>query len=112
MLQPYCPPLSLPDSLPSSAGAAGVIASGANASATRANQVALGSSASTYTFAGIGSAASSAAQSGDVGFVTSDAGGNLALSDFGPNDILALDNALRRDRRDARAGIATAMAMG
>jgi hypothetical protein len=62
--------------------------------------------------AGIGSAASRAAQSGATAFVTSDAAGNLALADFGPGDIGRLDSAMRIDRRDARDGIAAAAALG
>ena len=62
--------------------------------------------------AGIASDASRAAQSGDVGFVTSDTAGNLAVTDFGPGDLAALDRQMRIDRRDARAGIAAATAMG
>jgi len=90
---------------------AGSVAIGDGAVATRAGQVALGSAGSTYTMAGIGSAASLAAQSGPTRFVTSDASGNLALSNFGPEDFDRLDRTLRRDRRDAQAGIAAAVAM-
>jgi autotransporter adhesin len=90
---------------------AGSVAIGAGAVAGSAGQVALGSSGSTYTLAGIGSAASAAAQSGPTRFTTSDAAGNLALSDFGPGDIAQLDRVIRSDRRDSRAGIAAAVAM-
>lgn len=94
------------------ATAAGAVAIGENAVATRPGQIALGSTGSTYTLAGIGSAESRAAQVGAVRYVTSDDTGNLALADFGPVDIARLGDDLLRDRRDARAGIAAAMAMG
>jgi hypothetical protein len=45
---------------------------------TRANQVVVGTATNTYTLAGVTSAASLAAQSGPVSFVTSDGAGNLA----------------------------------
>jgi autotransporter adhesin len=94
------------------ATAAGAVAIGENAVADRPGQVALGSTGSTYTLAGIGSAASRAAQSGPLNYVTSDAAGNLALSDFGPNDLALIRFDLDRVRRDARSGTAAAMAMG
>ena len=94
------------------AGADGSVAIGRGAVATRVDQVALGSAASTYTMSGIASDASRAAQSGATGFVTSDASGNLAVADFGPGDIAALDRTMRIDRRDAREGIAAAAALG
>jgi hypothetical protein len=49
-------------------------------SALRANQQSFGTAVNTYTMAGITSAASLAAQSGPVQFVTSDANGNLATT--------------------------------
>lgn len=94
------------------ASGAGAVAIGENAVATRPGQIALGSAASTYTMPGIASPASVAAQSGQTGYVTSDASGNLAVGRFGPGDIAQLDFDLRRDRRDARAGVAAAAALG
>lgn len=47
-----------------------------------------------------------------MGYVTSDASGNLALSDFGPADLDQIRYDLNRDSHDARSGIAAAMAMG
>jgi trimeric autotransporter adhesin len=94
------------------AAAAGSVAIGEGAVATRAGQVSLGATGSTYTLAGIGSAASRAAQSGDTRYVTSDAAGNLALSDLGPGALTQLDYQMRVDRREMRRGIATAVAIG
>ncbi|MBU2418650.1 MAG: YadA-like family protein, partial [Alphaproteobacteria bacterium] len=79
---------------------------------SRPGQVALGGAGSTYTLAGIGSTASRAAQSGDTRYVTADAGGNLALADFGPAAIDQLDRQMRADRQETRRGIATAIAIG
>lgn len=62
------------------ASANGAMAIGHNVQATRANQVVLGTTANTYTMAGITSAASKAAQSGPTQLVTSDSGGNLATT--------------------------------
>ncbi len=45
---------------------------------TRADQISLGTSASTYTAAGIGTAASRATQSGALQVLTTDANGNIA----------------------------------
>lgn len=116
-----------------SASGANSVAIGGGATATRAGQVVLGTAASTYTAPGLGSAASSAAQSGTTRFVTGDGAGNLGYSPFGPTDIAALgtrtagleaaqaalggrvDSLLdlaRIDRRDARKGIAAAVAIG
>ena len=53
---------------------------GFGATATQANQQMFGTATNTYTMAGIGSAASKAAQSGPTQIVTADAGGNLATS--------------------------------
>ncbi len=83
----------------SSAFGQGAVASGRNstaigagASATRDNQVAIGTGASTYTAAGVTSAASRAAQSGSTQFVTTDSNGNLANSAYGPQDIAGLNS--------------------
>ena len=71
--------------------------------------------------AGIASAASRIAQSGDTQFVTSDASGNLATSAYGPSNIAALDGRvstleasvgrLQRDMRGAYQGTAIALAL-
>lgn len=84
--------------------------------------VVLGSSSSTYSAPGLGSAASQAAQSGPTYFVTSDSAGNLAYSSVGPADVMALTArvgtvegqvaALEFDLRRANGGIAAAMALG
>src|SRR5262249_18892094 len=63
---------------------------GAGASATAVNQMAFGTASNTYRLPGITSAASLAAQSGPTSFVTSDAGGNLATTNFGPQNIAGL----------------------
>ena len=65
---------------------------GRGAVTTRASQVAIGTGASTYTLAGLPSAASLAAQVGPTRFVTTDASGNLAASSFGPDSIGALSS--------------------
>jgi autotransporter adhesin len=62
------------------ARADGAVAIGNGAEATRTNQFAFGTTANTYTMAGIGSAASRAAQTGPTQIVTSDGGGNLATA--------------------------------
>jgi autotransporter adhesin len=91
------------------------VAIGAGATTTQANQIALGTEQNTYRLAGIGSAQSSAAQTGPVRFVTSDASGNLALSTFDPGNIdariLAANYQIESVRREARQGIAAAMTM-
>jgi hypothetical protein len=103
-----------------SAGFANSVAIGNGAAATRANQISTGTASSTYTMAGITSAASRSAQSGPTQIVTSDASGNLAtqsLSDFGVatrQDIAAINNQLydltNRTNR-AFTGVAMAFAM-
>ena len=65
---------------------------GVGGATTRANQVAVGSATSTYTLAGVSSAASLAAQTGPVKVVTADAQGNLATASFAPQDISALQS--------------------
>jgi len=104
---------------------------GNGAATTRANQVVIGTSVNTVTVPGVASAASLAAQIGPTNFVTSDAGGNLATSPFGPSSVAALDARVgglegrvgsletqvlglthysREARREARGGIAVATA--
>lgn len=91
------------------------VAIGAGAVATRPRQVAIGTAASTYSLPGVASAASRAAQSGPTQVVTTDAAGNLAAL---PIDLAAIDQRIdgvaayaREGRREARQGIAAAMAM-
>ena len=114
------------------ANQANAIAIGGNVQTSRANQVAIGNAGNTYTFAGIASQASAAAQSGATAFVTTDAGGNLAASNYGPSSIAALGSRVDSDearignletktaalsryaietRKEARQGVAMAIAM-
>ncbi|HET6322071.1 MAG TPA: hypothetical protein VFF87_08480, partial [Hyphomicrobium sp.] len=83
-------------------------------------QVAVGQSSNTYTFGGISSDASRAAQSGPVSIVTSDAAGNLAThraSDLGlatSGDIAAINSqigGLQRRDNELAEGIAIALAL-
>jgi len=113
----------------SSANFANSTAIGTGATATRANQVVVGTAANTYTMPGITSAASLAAQTGAVSFVTSDANGNLATTNFNPNGAAALQNnittlqnnvtilqgnvaVLQQQMRQSFEGTAMAIAMG
>lgn len=66
------------------ASQANTVALGQGVQTTRAGQVAIGGEASTYTLAGLNSAASRAAQSGTTRAVTADASGNLATLDLQP----------------------------
>jgi len=70
------------------------VAIGDGASATRTNQVMLGSVSSTYTLAGITSAASRGQQGAVVGVLTADANGNLA-SDGGALHASVADHEVR-----------------
>lgn len=86
---------------------------GAGAVTTRPNQVAIGSRTSTYTLAGVASDASRDNQSGPLQVLTSDANGNVAartMQDFFPEFGELRDYALET-RKEARQGIAAAMAM-
>jgi hypothetical protein len=95
---------------------------GNGATVTRANQQSFGTAANTYTMSGITSAASLAAQTGPVSFVTTDAAGNLAASTFNPGSVAVLDgrvtnlensvNNLNFNVRKAFEGAAVAIAMG
>lgn len=101
------------------------IAIGAGVATARVNQIAIGSQRSSYTLAGVGSSQSRAVQTGATAFVTADAAGNLATSDYGPGHIAGLANQVETlgaqingigqyataTRREARQGIAAAMAM-
>jgi prefoldin subunit 5 len=62
---------------------------GAGAQAVRDNQMALGTTANTYTMAGIKSAASTAAQSGPTYLATTDANGNMAATAFSTEELVA-----------------------
>lgn len=70
------------------------VAIGNGAAATRTNQVMLGAATSTYTLAGITSAASSAQQGAVNGILTTDANGNLA-SDGGALQAQVNDHEMR-----------------
>jgi len=115
------------------ANAAGSVAIGDGAVANRANQVAIGTASTIHTLAGLGSAASAAAQVGPTRFTTSDSAGNLAMSAFSPADISALQadiatlqngqsatntklgllgEQVRVEARRTDGGLAAAMAMG
>jgi autotransporter adhesin len=99
---------------------------GNGAVATATNPVTIGPATNTYRMAGITSAASLAAQSGPTNFVTTDASGNLAASNFSPTAIASLQsqaaslqsqaNALQSqvldNRMEARTGTAVALAAG
>lgn len=112
-----------------SAAKSGSVAIGQGATTTRENQVVLGSTSTTYTMAGLGSAASTAAQSGTTKIVTGDSFGNLAYSTFTTADIANLQKSvadltsefsnintqiegLGQRARQADGGIAAAMALG
>jgi autotransporter adhesin len=96
----------------SSAAFSNSTAIGFGATTTRAGQMAFGTATNTYTMSGITSGASLGAQSGSTQFVTTDAFGNLAASNFGPATISSLSNAIHDTRHEARAGVALAMATG
>jgi YadA-like protein/trimeric autotransporter adhesin len=89
---------------------------GNGATATRANQQMFGTASNTYTMAGINTTASRAAQAGPTSIVTSDNAGNLAtrsLADLGlasQSDISALNGRINDVNREARGGIALALA--
>jgi trimeric autotransporter adhesin len=92
---------------------------GSQAKTTRENQIVLGTGTTTYTMAGINSAASRAAQQGATNIVTSDAFGNLATSSLslsslaGDVDMMKTDVArLKKEMPYALDGAAVAMAMG
>lgn len=112
-----------------SATKVGSVAIGQAATTTRENQIALGNTTTTVTMAGLGSAASAAAQTGTTKFVTGDSLGNLAYSTFSTADIANLQKSvadltgqfstistqiegLGRRAREADGGIAAAMALG
>ncbi|WP_426613540.1 hypothetical protein [Bradyrhizobium sp. McL0616] len=101
------------------AGFANSTAIGSGATATAPNQVAIGTASNTYRMAGVASAASLAAQSGPVSFVTTDAAGNLATSSFSSANITSLQSQVTSlqsqvtdNRLEARSGTAVALAAG
>ncbi|WP_051279173.1 hypothetical protein [Hellea balneolensis] len=87
-----------PDSIAIGNGAsatfANSVAIGNDATATRTNQVILGSATSTYTLAGVTSAASRGQQGAVVGILTTDASGNIA-SDGGALQASVADHEVR-----------------
>jgi hypothetical protein len=89
-----------------SAGFTNSTAIGVSAATTRDDQMALGTSTNTYTAAGITSAASTAAQSGPVQVVTTDAAGNLAAADPGSIGLASADQVQHNTE-----GVAMAMAL-
>jgi hypothetical protein len=98
------------------------VAIGTGSFASRVNQISLGSTDSTYTMAGLASPTSQAAQVGETRFISTDAAGNLAASNVGPNAIMTLQartgtlegqvTQLQNGLRRADAGTAIALAMG
>jgi autotransporter adhesin len=97
---------------------------GAGAVTHAPNQMVFGTATNTYQTPGITSAASLAAQTGPTNFVTSDATGHLAVTNFGPgtftnltNNIAALNanvaglqSQINNNLTEARAGTALAFA--
>lgn len=79
---------------------------GAVVNTTREDQMMFGNTTNTYTTPGITSAASTAAQTGPVELVTSDAGGNLATMDPATLGIASTTDADRNTE-----GVAMAMAL-
>ena len=111
----------------STAAFANSTAVGSGVATTRDNQMSLGAADNTYTAAGINSAASTAAQSGPVRFVTADDGGNLATTDANTivtgssayqnlqSDVGQNSNDIRNLQSDSRQnteGVAMAIALG
>jgi hypothetical protein len=113
----------------STAGFANSMAIGQGVTTARPNQVLVGTATNTYTMPGISSAASLAAQTGPVSFVTSDASGNLATSSFNAGAVTTLQGnvatlqnnvailqgnvgVLQQQMRQSFEGTAMAIAMG
>ena len=80
---------------------------GADAFTTTSNQVVLGTAAETYTLPGISSALSEARQVGQLGLVTSDAGGNLSYDPDLYDQIGQNEDDIQRNKE----GIALALAL-
>src|SRR5262249_5621476 len=78
---------------------------GAGAVTTRDNQVVLGGAGTSVALPGITGLGARSNQSGPTSFVTSDTNGNIATTNFGPDDLL------RADRR-LKDGVALALAAG
>jgi autotransporter adhesin len=94
------------------------VALGAGARTTADNQIVLGGPGTQVALPSVANPANRAAQVGPITFVTTDANGNLASSDFSPASLAAPDGrvgSLERqrvvDRRESRQGVAAAMAM-
>jgi hypothetical protein len=97
---------------------------GQGVATSRDFQVAIGNVDNTYTLTGVGSADSLAAQDPtSIRFVTSDSGGNLALSAFDPSSlatsasvsaldsrVTSLEGTVGENREEARGGTALALA--
>jgi hypothetical protein len=113
----------------SQALAANSVAIGNGASTSVANQVSIGTASNTYRMSGIASAASLAAQTGPISFVTTDAAGHLATASYSAPDISGLQTnvstlqgnvavlqgdvtSLQTQMRQAFEGTAVAIAMG
>jgi len=97
-----------------SASEANSAAIGNGATATRENQFVLGNADNTYTTPGIASQASRDAQSGEVGYVTSDASGNLAVDRSIGSQMSSLSSQVDRNAQEIennKEGIAMAMAL-
>lgn len=104
--------------LNATAGHENAVAIGAGVATTRNDQVAIGTDNSTYTLAGVASAASTAAQSGPTYLLTTDMEGNLAASTISGKQIQdtivglhRLSGEIDETRTEARQGIAAAIAM-
>jgi hypothetical protein len=91
----------------------GSTAIGTSAQTTRVNQVAIGTANNTYTTPGITSAASKAAQTGPIEFVTTDSGGNLASATPAQLGLASFGSvqSLNRDLDRTTEGVAMAMAL-
>jgi autotransporter adhesin len=90
------------------AGYSGSSAIGAGAVNTAANQMMLGTAANTYVAPGVTSAASAAAQLGTTKFVSSDSAGRLATSQYGPGDIVNINNNINSLSANVAVGFSNA----
>jgi trimeric autotransporter adhesin len=72
----------------------GSTAIGQGAVAAQPNQMVFGTAANTYVAPGITSSASLASQTGPTNFVSSDANGHLAVSQYGPQSIANLNTSV------------------
>ena len=87
----------------SSATHTNAAAFGGGATTIRDGQQVFGTADNTYTFVGIGSAASEAAQNGSIGVVTTDAGGNLAVDSEILGTVSSLGTRLTANEANDRA---------